>query len=149
MVEEEGTSRVGWLRRSLLHLNLFETDATDERTVQVQRWSTRVYICALILCISILSIQHGLHVEQWIVETKNPSLESYLYLRNRYTDVNCPCSQISAAFGSFATFKPLFHPICSSEFLSQTWIEMLVDEMTPFRYPGDFRAVASSVLRDH
>jgi hypothetical protein len=148
------TEVVGFLRRLgrfLVDLNLFETDDTDERTIHVQRWSTRAYICVLCYFICILLFQDGLHVETRLIEVRNPSLESYIKLQNLYGDVNCPCSQISVSYGSFVMLAPIYHSICSSGFISQTWIEMLSDKMTAFRFVGDFRATAGlqfQILRE-
>jgi hypothetical protein len=144
MTETEKIGCLEKVRRFLIHSNIFETDDIDERTIHIQRWSTKVYICVIFICMCVLTIQHGLYVDTQLIEVKNPSLESYIKLRNIYPDINCPCSQISISCQLFATLTPVFHPICSSEFILQTWIEMLVDNMTSFRFPGDFRATAST-----
>ena len=139
------------LKRYLIELNLFETIDADEGTIYAQRWSTRIYICVLLLSMTSFLVQHGLSVKTELIEVKNPSLESHYKLQKRYPDVKCPCSQISASYGSFVTLIPIYHPICSSGFISQAWIEMLVDNMTAFRFFGDFRATASTqfqVLRE-
>ena len=139
------------LKRFLVELNLFETSDTNERTLYVQRWSTRIYICVLLLSMSILLAQHGLTVKIKLHEVNNLSLDSYYKLQKLHPDINCPCSEISAPYGSFLTLTPIYHPICSSGFISQRWIEMLVDDMTAFHFPGDFRATASTqfqVLRE-
>ena len=99
----------------------------------------------------ILLVQYASNVKTPLIEEKNPTLDSYYKLQNRYSDVKCPCSQLSSLYDSFAALIPIYHPICSSGFISQVWIEILVDNMTAFRYPGDFRATASTqfqVLRE-
>ena len=142
-----------WLRlkNSIASINLFRTDTTDERTVYAQRWSTRIYICILFFSTAVLLVQNVLRIETKVMEVKNPSLESYLNLYDLHSDVNCPCSQISISYGSFVKLIPIYHPICSSEFISQRWIEMLFNNVTAFRVPSDFRATASTqfqVLRE-
>ena len=146
-------SRMSWserptilsrLGRSIANLNLFQTDTTDESTIYIHRLSTRVYICVLFFSMAVLLVQNVSQVGIRVIEVKNPSLDSYLSLYDLYSDVNCPCSQISTLYGSFVRLIPIYHPICSSEFISQTWIEMLFDNMTAFRFLADFRAIAST-----
>jgi hypothetical protein len=151
MVEREQVGRLRRLGRFVTNANLFETETTDERTIHLQRWSTHVYICVLLITMYILIVESAFYVEIGQIEVQNPSQESYVRLQNRYSDVNCPCSQISSSYRALVTLTPIYHPICSSGFISQTWIEMLFDNMTAFRFPGDFRATASiqfQVLRE-
>ena len=139
------------LGRYLISSNLFETDETDEISIRIQRCSTYIYIVVLFFSMYILLFQNVFEVDSQMIEVKNLSLDSYLKLRSLYTDINCPCSQISTLYGSFVVLVPTYHPICSSEFISQTWIEILVDNMTAFRFVGDFRATASTqfqILRE-
>ena len=151
MSQRERLAAWSQLKNSIASINLFPTDTTDERTIYTQRWSTRIYICILFFSTAVLLVQNVLRIETRVMEMKNPSLESYLNLHDLYSDVNCPCSQISISYGSFVKLIPIYHPICSSEFISQRWIEMLFNNVTAFRVPSDFRATASTqfqVLRE-
>lgn len=132
------------LKNSIASINLFRTDTTDERTIYAQRWSTRIYICILFFCMAVLLVQNVLRIETSVVEVENPSLESSLNLYDLHSDVNCPCSQISISYGSFVKLIFIFHPICSSELISERWIEMLFNNMTAFRVPSEFCATAST-----
>jgi hypothetical protein len=89
-----------------------------------------------------LFFQNVFHVESGMIELRNPSLQSYPNLRNVYSDDNYPCSHTSILYGSFVTLVPIYHPICCSQFISQTWIEILVDNMMAFRFAGGFLATA-------
>ena len=151
MTKSEGPTILSRLGQSIANVNLFQTDATDESTIYIQRWATRVYVCVLFFSMAVLLVQNVSQIETRVIEVKNPSLESYLNLYGLHSDVNCPCSQISTLYGSFVKLVPTYHPICSSEFISQTWIEMLSNSMTAFYFPADFRATASTqfqVLRE-
>ena len=151
MAQSKGSSLLSRLGHSIANRNLFETDTTDERTIYIQRWSTRVYVCVLFFSMAVLLVQNVLQIETRVIEVGNLSMKSYLNLYDLHSDVKCPCSQISTPYGSFTKIVPIYHQICSSEFISQTWIEMLVDNMTAFRFPADFRATASTqfqVLRE-
>ncbi|CAF1470926.1 unnamed protein product [Adineta steineri] len=140
------------LRRFLINLNLFETDLTDEQTITIQRWSTRIYIMLLFSTMTILLVYDALAVKTQQIEVRNPSLKTYLELQNTYdTNVICPCTEISASYRSFAEIIPTYHEICSSVFVSQKWIDMLFNDQTSMRYVLDFRATATNqfqVLRE-
>ncbi|CAF0785764.1 unnamed protein product [Adineta steineri] len=123
--------------------NVFETDATDTTSIDIQRWSTRIYIFLLLFCISGLLLDRGLRVETQLVEVENPSVELYMELQETHSDISCLCSQISVAYGSFVELNLIYESVCSSGFVSQTWIEMLVNDITTQGHPGDFRASAS------
>ncbi|CAF3889333.1 unnamed protein product [Adineta steineri] len=101
---------------------------------------------------SILLIYDASAVKTQQIEVRNPSLETYLELQNTYdTNVKCPCTEISALYGSFVKIIPVYHEICSSDFVSQQWIDMLFNDQTSMRYVLDFRATASQqfqILRE-
>ncbi|CAF4152436.1 unnamed protein product, partial [Adineta steineri] len=127
--------------------NVFETDATDTTSIDIQRWSTRIYIFLLLFCISGLLLDRGLRVETQLVEVENPSVELYMELQETHSDISCLCSQISVAYGSFVELNLIYESVCSSGFVSQTWIEMLVNDITTQGHPGDFRASASLMFQ--
>lgn len=132
---------------SCIEFNLFETDATDAESIHIQRWSTRVYIFVLFSSMLVILLNRGLHVETQLVSVKNPSFESYLKLQQAYNDISCLCSKVSASYRSFVELNITYDSICSSSFVSQTWIKMLVNNMTTQRYVGDFRASATFIFQ--
>jgi hypothetical protein len=140
-------NRGGCLKRMklfLVNFNLFETNALDEQTISIQRWSTRVYISAMTICMCSLIVQAGIDINTQLIEVKNPTLDEYHSLEKLHEDLHCPCSQIATLYGSFFIVIPIYHRICTSDFISETWIAMIVDNMTAYRYIGDFRATAST-----
>jgi hypothetical protein len=51
---------------------------------------------------------------------------------------------VSIPYEQFIRIVPRYHQICSSDFVTQRWIDYLYNPaMTPFYYPQDFRATAS------
>ena len=138
-------------RRFCAEFNLFESDTTDIESIYAQRWSTRLYTVILLLSMSALIVYNGLSVNTQLMEIQSPTFELYLKLQQAHADLYCPCAEVSASYRSIVTLTPIHHPICSSDFVSQKWIDMLVDNMTALRYSGDFRTSASSqfqVLRE-
>ena len=131
------------LMQWLTKLNLFESNATDEHSLQIQRWSTRVYIITLSLSLFILSIYASLQVITQHIVIEDPTVDLYEKLLQKYS-VECACSNVSIPYEQFTRLTPSYHQICSSDFVTQRWINYLYNSTTtPFYYPEDFRATAS------
>ena len=125
-------------------LNVFRTDATDERSLKLQRWSTRLYILLLCVAILILFIYTTARVTSRQYEVKKPSLSIYLKLAEKYGAIRCPCTEISVNYETFVELLPRYHQICSSDLISSEWIAFLFDRnKTSTRFAIDFRATAS------
>jgi hypothetical protein len=53
----------------------------------------------------------------------NPSVETYKQLQNDYpTSLTCPCSTSTMPYKKFIIIETVMHQICSSDFVSQEWI---------------------------
>ncbi|CAF1302121.1 unnamed protein product [Adineta ricciae] len=64
------------------------------------------------------------------VQILKPSLTTYEDLLQSYADtVQCSCSQISIQYESFVTIVPHFHQICSSDFVSNEWINYIQNRL--------------------
>ena len=85
---------------------------------------------------------------------KKPSFTLFRDLEQHYhSSVACPCSQISIKYQSFINIQPRFHALCSSDFISTSWIIYLygdgnlVDQYDPtdFYYSAvaQFQVLAS------
>jgi hypothetical protein len=84
-----------------------------------------------------------LNVQSKQIQIQNPSLTTYIDLYNKYGSVRCPCTEISISYEKFIELIPEFHQVCSSDLISEEWIDFLYDkETTTIRYPPDFRATA-------
>ncbi|CAF3993792.1 unnamed protein product [Adineta steineri] len=66
-----------------------------------------------------------------------------LYLEYNET-LSCPCSTTMVPYKNFVSQKFTFHPVCSSIFVSQQWIEALYLFNASKYVPFDFRTTASS-----
>ena len=58
--------------------------------------------------------------------------------------LSCPCSTITTLYETFVTNKIRFHPVCSSLFIRQEWIDGLYLSNRSSYNTADFRTVASS-----
>jgi hypothetical protein len=83
-------------------------------------------------------------VEQHIT----PANFNELYLKYRET-LSCPCSTTTVPFKDFISNTISFHPVCSSKFVTQQWIEALyLPNASVYGLP-DFRKTASSQVCQH
>ncbi|UJR24272.1 hypothetical protein I4U23_027239 [Adineta vaga] len=129
--------------RWLFDFNLFETNAIDYHSVRLQRWSTRLYLLIFSFAILILSIYASLEIINWRIEIQNPTFDLYEQLENKYS-IECICSDVSISYGQFIQLIPTYHQVCSSQFITNEWINLLFNPATtPFYHAADFRSTGS------
>lgn len=159
------------LRRWLTNYNLFMLDENDyhddDDEVQTpatilkrQRYSTRLYILlligkqseiVLIYFYEFLVSLYGLlfvALVQWetrviTVELVTSSLFRELYSKHADT-LSCPCSETIVPYERFVSNAVSFHPLCTSVFVKNEWIEALYLSSTSTFSAMDFRMTASS-----
>ncbi|CAF3979496.1 unnamed protein product [Adineta steineri] len=57
---------------------------------------------------------------------KNPSLTKYNQLQILYPDtLTCPCANTTMPYETFVSLSPIFHQVCSSDLISESWISLL------------------------
>jgi len=85
----------------------------------------------------------------------NPQVRSVIFtdidskkfskLYSQYGDsLSCPCSTISISYETFVSNTITFHPVCSSFFVNQQWIDALYIPSRSKFGVGDFRTTAVS-----
>ena len=58
------------------------------------------------------------------------------------TTLNCPCSQVAVPYGNFMSFQPIFHHVCSSDFVQDQWImDKLFDSSKNHRHFTQFNTI--------
>ncbi|CAF3324431.1 unnamed protein product [Rotaria sp. Silwood2] len=68
-----------------------------------------------------------------IIRTKNvdvnsPSYIDFQFLNEHYSStLRCPCSQLTIFYETFTRVNVKFHQVCSSKFVSATWIESIYE----------------------
>ena len=114
----------------LKHMNLFhkETRTTPEN-IHEQRRATHLYILTFTIALSSLLTYNSLIYTTNTVTVSKPSLEQYQELQTMYDGdtVDCPCSHVSITYASFIDFECSFHPVCKSDFLSQSYLRHLFE----------------------
>ena len=128
-----------------LQVNLYKKASSTEETVAHERILTRIYLvllCCLLLAIGITSASIVHTVRR--TET-TPSAARFQYLDQRYHDtLQCPCSKGGIAYKTFLFTDAKFHQVCSSEYVTQSWVDTVFAEDHSFLSTGDnFRETLS------
>jgi hypothetical protein len=111
---------------------------------------TRLHFILLIIMLGITYTFSISTLHPTTIQVINPSLSVYQHLATDFPDtLQCSCSHLSIKYQTFLIIIPRFHQICSSEFVSDRWIEYLYGEGNPgFRFPlSDFRVSATAQFR--
>ncbi|CAF1249178.1 unnamed protein product, partial [Didymodactylos carnosus] len=90
-----------------------------------QYYATRLFILCLTISMVILIIYTTLTTVTITVKVKQPTSSVFLHqLYPKYSQtLSCPCTQISIEYKEFISFQPTFHQVCSSDFISQSWLD--------------------------
>ncbi|CAF1054316.1 unnamed protein product [Adineta steineri] len=133
-----------YVRRRIKTFNLFPPD--DESDVEEENVgiiSTRLYIFLLLFGLIILGFYTSLVKRTQTHTVDFPSLDTYEELRSLHSSLVCSCSRFSMSYGRVMTISPRYHPICTSEFVTKSWLSYFdlseVNMNTTFFIGRDFR----------
>ncbi|UJR11653.1 hypothetical protein I4U23_015834 [Adineta vaga] len=124
-------------------LNLFELETIrseffDRRKAII---GTRIYITLLPIFLTILFLYSALQGQNRTVTVQNPSELEFQTLLQQYPNtLSCPCLQMTIPYELFVEITLEYHPICSSIFISDIWINLLFNYNISYYYPLDFRS---------
>jgi len=133
----------------LLNLNFFQSsdpnNQQDEHEYRSNIIATR--ICIIIFGISLFTFILAL----WLTPQTNKIILQYPTQEQFQTlppDAQCPCSRISLSYGQFVSIQPKFHQVCSSDFVSDRWIQSIFDGSDESYFSrADFRLIGSAQFR--
>ena len=63
-------------------------------------------------------------------------------LQDHSQTLSCRCTTTSISYHTFVTTSARFHPLCSSDFISRSWIEALYLDQRSIFFVADFRTTA-------
>ena len=133
------------VRERLITLNLFDSRSTDPERVRRQVLSTRLFIVLTGLSICILLIYTSQTEQTRTIILAFPTAAHYQRLQIQYPDtLYCPCQTLSIPYQTYFKILPTFHQVCSSDFLSQPWIDFTFDLHDMFLWPMDVRTSLSA-----
>ena len=122
----------------LLTLNVFARRNSEASEIRKQIHTTRLYIgCLVIFTLILVSVTTS---EQRMRTTivSMPTITEYedLY-QNGKLPRSCPCSQIATPHSEFISLIPNFHQVCSSQLITDDWLDRLV-------YQSSFQSISQS-----
>lgn len=114
------------IRDWFMKLNVFD-DANRTSNIEQQLQGTRIYLFLLFISLFLLSIHTSLNYHTNTFTITKPSFQQYQQLQQSYgsDSVNCPCSQLSIPYSSFIQLKCNLHPVCTSQFISDLYLQQL------------------------
>ena len=78
------------------------------------------------------------------VTVPRPSLDDYNTSHALYPNtLKCPCSTMAIPYQKFISLSPTLHQVCSSDFVSECWLSILMSIKHQTR-PNDWGKEASS-----
>lgn len=101
----------------LLALNLFKSSetTTDQWTLRVERWTTRLYLFIFLVTIIIFTVYTSLAQQSTTFVADEPTVSTFERLIHDYQTIPyCPCTRIAIKHKTFVRVKTVLHPICSS-----------------------------------
>ncbi|CAF1538460.1 unnamed protein product [Didymodactylos carnosus] len=116
--------------------------STDEDEAKNAFISTRLYFVTLIVSLIVLVLYTTLLPRIKTITIKSPTIEQYTKLYEKYPQtLTCQCSSISVSYGTFIQLSLKYHQLCSSQFITEEWIEYLNTISSDQLYYRDFRRV--------
>ena len=134
------------IREKFIGLNLFNSRASDPAKIHREIYSSRLLVLLLIISIIILTLYTSISVQTKSETIKWPSQSVYERLLKQYPNtLQCPCGNISILYGEFVNITPIVHQVCSSQFITEKWIEFSFKANTTFIWPMDIRTSLSAM----
>ncbi|CAF1258699.1 unnamed protein product [Adineta ricciae] len=132
--------------KQLMYLNLFQHYPSSERQIRYQCYATRVYLICMIISVIVLAFYSLMIKTNQSKTIGNPTESQYTELeRQHLQSLSCPCSSISMPYSRFLTIQPEYHQVCSSDLVSDEWIEYFaVSTSNQAVLSDDFKSNADS-----
>ena len=112
-----------WLAHFLLKLNMFNGRGNETTA----RYMTRLYLLVLVSSAFVLIVYTGLLDEPTQTKTiQTPSVATFQALLSKYLQLSCPCSKLAVPYSRFLSIHVSYHQICSSDFVSSTWLNRVM-----------------------
>ena len=133
-------------------LNLFSKphSVSTPHELYNQRLSTRLYIVLLVLSLVVLFFYTSVEQHNRTIQVYSPSPDTYERLQTLDgIDLQCPCAQLSVPYGNFLQLTPLYHLVCTSDFVSEKWMTWLLNAQIyeSSLYFADFRITSPTLFQ--
>ena len=132
--------------KKIITLNFFQSETIDPNIRSRELLTTRLYLVAMISSMFIITLYTFIHMPVKENMIYLPTLDTYKSLHEKYSDtLKCSCSKLAIPYGTFVQLTSSFHQVCSSQFISQLWIDLIFQANTTFIWPMDVRTSLSSM----
>jgi hypothetical protein len=141
------------LKNKIQTINLCkDIDKTEEEDLKNQKISTWIFLVLLFLSIFTLLVYASVTSVTKTMVIQQPQISIYKDLQSKYSNtLVCPCQQILNQYSTFIIlFKAKFNQICSSDFVSEQWLNYVNYRLLPqidYHYVFDFRHSAYSFFQ--
>ncbi|CAF1189593.1 unnamed protein product [Adineta steineri] len=132
-------------------LNLFESypRSTDTFDITNERISTWIFLVLYTLSIAVLGTYTSVIIVEKSEIVESPCLSKYQSLQSKYgnSSVTCFCTTVSVPYQTFLRIEPIFHSLCSSQFVSSEWIDYLINASQFSSPKHDFRQIGPRIFQ--
>jgi hypothetical protein len=118
----------------------------DDYKKTTKRIMTILYLIIFSISLISITLYVSLISNLKTVLLKSPNLQEYNKTILQYPTMICPCTNLAIIHEDFLSFQPQFHQLCSSHFIEQLWIDILIN-LTLFINDGDFPKIAFAQFR--
>lgn len=139
-----------WIRAQATEVNVFQNEASLSNAFHLRSSiiATYVYLILFTLVITILVLITALRSQTHTVTVDHVSLGTYEKLLKKYsTSLSCPCRQTAISYKTFASISVDHHVVCSSMFVSKTWINHVFSPNMSYFSAIDFRSLANGYFQ--
>ncbi|CAF1165707.1 unnamed protein product [Adineta ricciae] len=147
-----------WIYQKLISYNLFllnEDDYEDDDNahyiqdprivLKYQKYKTWLYVILFTVCLYVLFFVTLMKIESQTVIITKITPETFLQLNSEHSEtLSCPCSTVTIPYKNFVSNEITMHPVCSSGFVDQQWIQAIYFEDASRYGVWDFRTSAYS-----
>ncbi|CAF1071614.1 unnamed protein product [Adineta ricciae] len=124
-------------------VNLFD-DGRDVPLID-QLLATRIFLSLFTTTLTIIILFATFTLRTDSITVHSPSQSDFERLIENYpSTLSCPCSQTWIRYDRFLSFNPHYHPICTSQFINQSFISSISNINISDYYEYDYRIIASS-----
>ncbi|CAF1190754.1 unnamed protein product [Adineta steineri] len=134
---------------SCTYINVFRHDfhhPSTDRQIRFQRYGTRLYIFLLFSSLAVLINYSFLKSSIQSKTILHPTSSQFIQLQQNYPQtLSCPCTTVSMNYSTFAAIRPHYHQLCSSDLISDKWIEYILPSLSDIPYyVNDYRVTGYS-----
>ncbi|UJR06812.1 hypothetical protein I4U23_011099 [Adineta vaga] len=135
-----------YIHEKWLTWNMFNSRSTDPTIKHQEILSTRLYFILIIISFSILTTYISISIQTKNTIIPFPTQSMYENLQKQYpNNLQCSCNKTVILYKTFVKIIPSFHQVCSSDFISQQWIDFIFQVDSTLIYPIDIRTSLSSM----